>query len=131
MEVKLLDDKKILLVEDEPFVIDMYKRYLEGSGALVTVAESGEQGIENLAHENFDLVILDRILTGKMTGFDVLTHMRDEQKLTDIPVVVLTNLNLEPENEGLIEKYNVAGYYVKADISLDSLSLILSELTSK
>lgn len=127
----ILDNRKILLVEDEQLVAEMYVQSLETNGASVMAADSGQKGLELLENNEFDLVILDRILNSDMTGFDVLEEMRSNEHTKDIPVIILTNLNLEPEDEVFIEKHGVSGYYVKAEISLDILSTIFSEIVNR
>ena len=85
-------DKKILMVEDDVFVRDIYKRELEKGGYHIVVAEDGEVGV-SLAHgEKFDLILLD-IMLPKKTGIDVLKEVRNPSSPNkDTAVYLLTNL---------------------------------------
>ena len=123
-----LDTKKILLVEDEPTVVKMYRTFLEANGAKVDSTAKGIDAITMAGKKKYDIFILDRLLTGHMRGFDVLKRLRANDETKNTPVIFLTNLNLEDEKVELIDEYNVAGYYVKADTSLSKLLQVLSKL---
>ena len=126
----ILDKTRVLLVEDEEYVIDMYRQVLEKNGATVTVAENGQKGIAALNKDTFDIVILDRILNDDMNGIDVLKHMREQEETKNTPVLILTNLDLAPEEEDMVKSLRISGYYLKAEVSLDALSTILLEATN-
>lgn len=105
--------KKILLVEDDIFVRDIYSRELKKGDYEVILAEDGQTGVDKATKEKFDLVLLD-IMLPKKTGIDVLRDIRhgpDEFKNT--PVYLLTNLG-----QGSIIKQavdmNIQGYLLKA-----------------
>lgn len=125
---QILVEKKILLVEDEELVCEMYKKFFEGNGVTVVVAPDGKTALNILEHDTFDVVVLDRMLSVDMDGFEVLRHMREMEKTKNTPVVILTNLNLEDSEIEFVTTHNVAGYHVKADISLDALSDVIEAL---
>ncbi|NCO80383.1 response regulator, partial [bacterium] len=54
--------KKILIVEDDPFLIDIYTTKLKDSGFSVEVAKEGESALRKLTEEKFDLLLLDIVL---------------------------------------------------------------------
>ncbi len=127
----IFDKKRILLVEDEALLTDLYKNFLEKNGAEVSIVVNGHESLELMNKEHFDLVILDRILNDDMSGFDVLAKMRESEKTKDTPVIVLSNLNLERNEEEFVGKCNISGYYVKADVSMDVLSGIIDGVVNK
>lgn len=84
---------KILIVEDEKHIAEGLKFNLEAEGFDVTVAETGEGGLE-LASQSSDAIVLDVMLPG-MSGFEVARRLRDERNYT--PILMLTALG-RPED---------------------------------
>ncbi len=76
----------ILLIDDDGELGQMLSDYLAADQLRVTVCQSGESGLEQLARESFDLIILDVMLPG-MNGLDVLRRLRPDNL---IPVIMLT-----------------------------------------
>ena len=87
--------KKILIIEDDEFVRDLYKRYLEKAGYKVAIAADGETGLAMAKKEKYDLILLD-IMLPKKTGLDVLKELRESPDIgRNNPVFLLTNLGQE------------------------------------
>lgn len=84
---------KILLVEDELFVRELYERVLRQAGFEISSAVDGEEGLK-LAQERPDLILLD-IMLPKMNGINVLKSLKADEKTKSIPVLLLTNLGQE------------------------------------
>ena len=76
----------ILIIEDVPEMAELVSMYLQKDGMSVRIAGSAEEGLELLAEQTPDLVILDLNLPG-MSGFDFLKRFRKEQRAT-IPVII-------------------------------------------
>lgn len=107
--------KKVLLIEDDVFVSDIYSRELKKSGYDVTVAEDGLEGIEQTKENQFDLILLD-IMMPKKTGIDVLKEIRTPTaKAKDTPVYLLTNLGQGSIIRQAIE-IGAQGYLLKARV---------------
>lgn len=79
-------DRRVLVVEDEPHMLDLIRVTLEGAGFIVTGAMTGGEGLERLRDEIPDLVVLDLNLPD-MTGFEVLRQIRET---VGIPVIMVT-----------------------------------------
>jgi two-component system, OmpR family, response regulator len=77
----------ILLVEDEPGIVDFLKRGLEAEGFLVQAALNGLEGEQRARRESFDMVVLDLMLPG-LGGMELLAKLRDVKP--ELPVIVLT-----------------------------------------
>jgi DNA-binding response OmpR family regulator len=115
--------KKILIVEDEKSLSTALYTKLTRSGFDTSVCYDGEQAMETLTKEQFDLVLLDIVLP-KKDGFKILaekTKILAEKTKTinvDTPVIVITNLS---EKEDLIRAKNLGARdcYVKSEISLN------------
>lgn len=113
----MLIGKKILLVEDDQFIRELYDLYLKEAGYTVVQAANGQAGIDNFKTEIFDLVLLD-ILMPEKDGIAVLTELHAIN--SKVPVVMLTNL----AQENMIKKafeIGAAGYLLKARITKKDL----------
>jgi DNA-binding response OmpR family regulator len=86
---------KIILIEDEIFINDLYKRMLEKGGYQVVSALNGQTGLQMcLDNPDAQLILLD-IMLPKLHGIDVLRKIKQESKTKEIPVVLLSNLGEE------------------------------------
>ncbi len=80
-------DMKILLADDEPNVQRLYRQMLEGNGYDVTAAVDGQEALDKIMSETFDLMILDLSMP-RLDGFEVMAKMKEAGKTT--PVIVMT-----------------------------------------
>jgi DNA-binding response OmpR family regulator len=78
---------RVLVVEDEPGIVDFLRRGLQSEGFAVDAASDGIEGERRALHEGFDLVVLDLMLPG-VGGLEVLAKLRDAKP--ELPVIVLT-----------------------------------------
>jgi CheY-like chemotaxis protein len=85
-----VEDVKVLFVEDDPTVAQMYRLKLELDGYQVVMAKDGEEGLELAARLKPDLIFLD-IRLPKMGGLDVLEQLRRAIETRNTPVVILSN----------------------------------------
>lgn len=109
---------KILIVEDDNLVQNIYRNILIKEGFEVVQAFNGRQALSLVQSEQPNLIILDIMLPGGMNGFDVLERLKIDEKLKNIPVLVLTNLDTE---EKVALSIGAADYIVKANISINEL----------
>lgn len=80
---------RILIVEDEPNIIESLSYILRRADFDVAIAANGLEALERLRRTKFSAVILDVMMPG-MNGFDVLREVRADRKLSDLPVIILT-----------------------------------------
>lgn len=85
-------NKKILLIEDEDFIREIYKEELESSGFSVDAFPTGQQGIDAFRENIYDMVVLDIILPD-MNGLHILKQIKNDGVKKDTPVLLLTNLD--------------------------------------
>ncbi len=120
---------KILLVEDDTFLVEMYTTKFELEGFDVVTAEDGARGLELAKKENPDIILLD-ILMPKMDGFEVLDALKKDATTAKIPVVLLTNLGQKDDVKKGFEK-GAVGYLIKAHFMpsevVDKIKSILAE----
>jgi DNA-binding response OmpR family regulator len=124
-----MERKKILLIEDDPFISEMYALKFKQEYDF-DVASDGAMGLQKLAENKPDLVLLD-IIMPKMDGFEVLQKMKTDPNLASIPVVLLTNLGRkEDEKKGL--QMGAIDYIVKAHFTpsevVEKVKQILNQL---
>lgn len=112
--------KKILIIEDDKFLIKLYSDKLVREGFDVSMAISGEEGLGKVAAEKPDLVLLDVILPQK-NGFDILSEIKLNPETKHIPVIMLTNLGQESDIKAGRE-LGAAEYLVKTDFSITKLA---------
>ncbi len=90
-------NKKILLVEDEKMIRDMYQLAFQQEGFLVDIAEDGQQAIDKLINQklSYDLILLD-LMMPQLDGISVLKKIKSpDSPANNIPVFLLTNLGMD------------------------------------
>jgi len=120
---------KILLIEDDTFLVEMYTTKFELEGFEIVSAEDGKKGLDMVKKEKPDIILLD-ILMPKMDGFAVLDALKADIKMADIPVIMLTNLGQKDDVKKGFEK-GAVGYLIKAHFMpsevVDKIKKILKE----
>ncbi len=111
---------KILLVEDDQFLRDMYNELLSDEGFEVTACADGEEGFNKAMEGGFNLVLLD-IMLPKMDGLQILKTLKEKDMLSkNGPVVMLTNLGQDNiVKEGF--EYGASGYLIKSAMTPDQV----------
>ena len=95
--------KKVLIVDDDPIIIEVLSVRLKMTGFEVLSAANGKEGLEKANREHPDLIILDVIMP-EMNGFETCRHLKEDPKTKDIPVIMLTSLSKEKDLEKGLEK---------------------------
>lgn len=111
---------RVLLIEDEKEVAQLYKLKLTLDGYEVIVADSGQAGLDEAFKREPDLIFLD-IKMPEMDGFEVLKKLRKSPKTESIPVIILSNF----DEEDLIEKGLTLGaneYMIKSQFTPEQIS---------
>ena len=104
--------KRILLIEDDPFLTDIYTTKFKKANLEVEVATDGEEALAKLKEKTPDLVVLDLVLP-RIDGWEILSKIKANPKLKNLKVVVLSNLGQKEEVEkGL--KLGATKYLIKA-----------------
>ncbi len=121
-------NKKLLIVEDEEMLSDMYAERFGFEGFEIILANDGEKGVEMALKERPDLIILD-ILLPKKEGVDVLKEIRESGEWGEhIPIIMLTNLDCNDYVLDAIEKYSPSYYFIKSNIELKEVVNKVHEL---
>lgn len=112
---------KILLVEDNVELRNLYVLFLKDHGYDVATANDGEEGLEVAKSYHPDLIFLD-VMMPKKDGFEVLKILRHDESYdnTKTKIVILTNLG-DSSRASAEVKRDMDGYVIKAEIVLDDL----------
>jgi len=117
---------KLVIVEDNISLAEIYKTRLELGGYRCLVAYDGVAAMSLIQREMPDLVLLD-LMVPKMAGDQILKNLRDSSWGKDIKVLIISNLNEADAPAGLRE-LGIEGYVVKANISNNQLEELVSEI---
>jgi DNA-binding response OmpR family regulator len=110
---------KILLVEDDPLLIDIYTTKLKQVGFELELQEDGSDVLSHAQKSQPDLILLDIVLP-HTDGWEVLQKLQQEETTKDIPIFVLSNLGQKEEIEkGLrlgAKKYLIKAHYTPSEV---------------
>ncbi|MDE0209283.1 MAG: response regulator [Boseongicola sp.] len=106
-----MTETRILLIEDEPNIIEAIRFILSREGWRVDTSSDGGKALEAVRNRNPDLVILDVMLPNR-SGYDILSDMRADEALRDIPVMMLTARGQKKDKE-LAERLGVNKFMTK------------------
>lgn len=105
---------KILLVDDDAFLRDMYATKFTELKFTIDVAETAESALTKLREQTYDVLLLDMIMPG-MTGVELLRHVRDE-KIGGNPVCIMLSNQSEASDKEAALAAGAVGYIVKAEL---------------
>lgn len=109
----------ILIVEDDEFISDVYMRKLAMEGFEVSLARDGEEALRAIRDRKPDVLLLDIMIPLK-DGFQVLSELRADAGLSDIRVVVMSNLS-QGKDIAHAKELGALDYIVKSNISLPDM----------
>lgn len=111
--------KKILVVEDDPDLLEIMTYKITQAGFTVIQAHNGKEGLEVALSEHPNLLLLD-VMMPEMTGLEMLKALRQDEWGKDVHVFMLTSMNRSKEMSEAIN-YNVAKYFIKSDMNYENL----------
>lgn len=110
---------KILIVEDDNFLVKAYQIKFERSGFDVFIAKDGDEGLKFAKKEKPALIILDLMLP-KMNGFEFLKMIKNDENTKSIPVVALSNLGQRSDQEKAVS-LGAVEYFIKTEHTLEEI----------
>lgn len=110
---------KALIIEDEQFIRDIYKRQLEKAGIIVDGFSNGAEGLQSISQNKYDIILLD-IMLPDLNGLEILKQVKQNPDTKNIPVMMLTNLG---QDEVIKEGFSLGaqGYFIKASYTPDQI----------
>ncbi|OGI17814.1 MAG: hypothetical protein A3J63_03385 [Candidatus Moranbacteria bacterium RIFCSPHIGHO2_02_FULL_40_12b] len=125
--------KKILLVEDDVFVSDVYQTKLKQEGFEVISAENGSEAMKKLETVVPDIILLD-IIMPYMDGKEVLARLKESEKWKNIPVIILTNLSQRDDVEEILQKgaddYLIKSHFTPSEV-VEKIKAVLDKTSNK
>lgn len=108
---------KVLCIEDEHFISELYARALTKAGYETTMVVDGREGLEQAKSDAYDVILLD-IMIPNVTGIEILKQLRGPEATSQVHSKIIITTNLEQGEQGreAIEKL-ADGYIVKAEIT--------------
>ena len=108
----MTNETKVLIVDDDEFLLEMYALKFKESGFVVEIAKNGEEAVQKAKEVSPDVMLLDVVMP-RMDGFDVLRVLRKENIAPRAVVLILTNLGQKDDFDRGI-KLGATDYIVKA-----------------
>ncbi len=120
--------KRVLCIEDEYFISELYARALTKAGYQVDVELDGRKGLAQAQSDVYDIILLD-LMIPSITGIEVLRTLRDPAKTPKMhaKIIITTNLEQREDVRADIER-QADGFLVKAEITPRELVEFLSSL---
>lgn len=117
---------KVLCIEDEHFIAELYARALTKAGYDITVIVDGVEGLKAAQSNLYDIILLD-LMIPNMTGGEVLHRLRDPAQTPPLKAKIIITTNLEQKEETRQEIEKLAdGYLIKAEVTPHQLVDILN-----
>ena len=109
----------ILLVEDDPFLVEIYTTKLKEAGFSVKAVTDGNEGFKEMKEKAPDLLLLDIVLPS-FNGWEILREIKRDNKLNNLKVIILSNLGEKEEIEKGLKlgavKYLVKAHYTPSEV---------------
>lgn len=120
--------RKVLCIEDEFFIGELYQRALSKAGYQMKIVIDGGAGLKEAQTNQYDIILLD-LMIPTMTGVEILKHLRDPAQTPQLKakIIITTNLEQKDETREAIEK-QADGYIIKAEITPKQLIGILDSI---
>lgn len=120
--------KKVLCIEDEHFIGELYDRALSKAGYQTTLAIDGAEGLKLAQTDEFDIILLD-LMVPNVTGIEILRALRDPAQTPHLKakIIITTNLEQRDDVRADIEK-QADGYVVKAELTPHEMVAVLDNL---
>ncbi len=119
---------RVLCVEDEFFISELYDRALRKAGYDVTTALNGNDGLKLAQTDQYDIILLDLMVPG-VSGMEIMKTLRDPVQTPNLHsrIVITTNLVQDDADRQQIES-QADGYIIKADVTPNELVSFLEKL---
>ncbi len=117
---------KIVIVEDEQAIAEMYRFKLQQAGYEVRFALNGEEGLALSKEFRPDLILLD-LMMPKMSGEEMLKQLRASDWGKDVKVIILTNVT-DDETTKQLKPLNISRYMIKANYTPSQVADVVPEV---
>ncbi|MCU0679824.1 MAG: response regulator [Planctomycetes bacterium] len=118
--------KTILIIEDDDSLLKLYKAKFKKEGFKVLTANNGLKGLELSYKERPDMIFLDILFPGEMSGIEILKILKKHKATKNIPVFLLSNIS---ENETMNQCFSLGarGYFIKAFHTIENITASIKQ----
>lgn len=121
--------KKILLVDDDLFIRELYEEVLKNAGYEVETARDGKEGLDKIIANKYNLILLD-VMLPKLDGAGIITVLEEKNLIKKVgPIIMLTNLAHDPILKDMLKR-GVHSVIIKTDINPDQFLIEVSRATT-
>ena len=117
--------EKILIIDDDPDIVEAMRVVLESKNYQIVIAKNGEEGLKKVKSENPKLIILDVMMETADKGFEVAREIRKNKLYKNIPIIVLTaiqeKMGLDFKNESGDDTWLPVDDYVEKPVKAEEL----------
>lgn len=121
--------KKILIVEDEKILAEMYRDKFLQEGFEVYLASESREALEVLKKNKPDIILLD-ILLPRENGVSFLERLKKDSNFSSIPVVVFSNFD-DPKTKSEVKKFGIKDYLIKTNFTPQQIVEKVKEILEK
>lgn len=120
---------KIMLVEDDNSLLEIYEARLKAEGYDIVTARDGEEALTVALKEHPDLIIAD-VMMPKVSGFDMVDILRSTPETKATKIIMMTALN-QAEDKARAEKLGADKYLVKSQVTLEDVTRIVHDVLAE
>lgn len=120
--------KKVVIIEDDELITEMYKASLAQAKLSIEMYKDGESGLAAIQQNPPDLVILDFMMP-KLNGVEVLKKMRADEKLKNIPAILMSSLSDAADKQRALDA-GATAYWQKNEVNMVEFETKINELLS-
>jgi DNA-binding response OmpR family regulator len=122
--------RRILCIEDEHFIAELYSRALSKAGYEVTVIMDGQQGLAAAQTDKYDILLLD-LMVPTLTGIEILRALRDPAQTPHFKAKIIITTNLEQREDVRADiEQQADGYVVKAELTPRELAEFVNNIVT-
>lgn len=122
--------KKILIVDDDQYLRDIYSELLSSGNYVVDTAQDGEEGFSKISQNSYDLILLD-IMMPKLDGISVLKKLNQTNALSKVaPIVMLSALDQSYIVDSALS-FGAKGFLSKSSLDPDQVLKSISDFIAK
>lgn len=121
---------RILIVDDEPDVRELFNITLKMAGHVTDTAKHGLEAVDKLATDIPELIVLD-LMMPHLDGFGLLNHIRTEMPAKPVRVLIATAKVLEESDQEKLSKWPVVGVLNKGELDIGQMVLIVANALAK
>jgi len=131
----MAEKEKILIIDDDPDIVESMRVVLESKNYRVSIAKNGEEGLKKAGLEKADLIILDVMMETMGKGFEVAREIRKFKEYAHTPILILTaikqNMGMDFKNESGDEAWLPVDGYIEKPLKPQELLSKVDALLKK